>query len=106
MTTHRLKIQEQYADAVLNGTKTFEIRKNDWGYEVGDKIVFDVVTNEGYAVGAAARHPLNGAAYRIDYILDGFEGSVCGCRVEDEEHYHVSGVWNNCPQCGRTVVKP
>lgn len=61
MTTHRLKIQEQYADAVLNGTQTFEIRKNDRGYEVGDKIVFDVVTNEGYAVGAAARHPLNGA---------------------------------------------
>lgn len=25
---------------------------------------------------------------------------------EAEEHYHVSGVWNNCPQCGRTVVKP
>lgn len=74
MTTHRLKIQEQYADAVLNGTKTFEIRKNDRGYEVGDKIVFDVVTNEGYAVGAVARHPLNGAAYRIDYILDVFEG--------------------------------
>ena len=74
MTTHRLKIQEQYDDAVLNGTKTFENRKNDRGYEVGDKIVFDVVTNEGYAVGATARHPLNGAAYRIDYILDGFEG--------------------------------
>lgn len=74
MTIHRLKIQEQYADAVLNGTKTFEIRKNDRGYEVGDKIVFDVVTNECYAVGAAARHPLNGATYRIDYILDDFEG--------------------------------
>ena len=29
---------------------------------------------EGYAVGAAARHPLNGATYRIDYILDDFEG--------------------------------
>lgn len=25
-------------------------------------------------VGAAARHPLNGATYRIDYILDDFEG--------------------------------
>lgn len=37
---------------------------------------------------------------------NGFECSVCGCRVEDEEHYHVSGVWNHCPQCGRTVVKP
>lgn len=74
MTTHRLKIHEQYADAVLNGTKTFEVRKNDRGYEVGDKIVFDVVTNEGYTVGAAARHPLNGETYRIDYILDDFEG--------------------------------
>lgn len=74
MTTHRLKIHEQYADAVLSGTKTFEIRKNDRGYKVGDKIVFDVVTNKGHSIGAAARHPLNGATYRIDYILDDFEG--------------------------------
>lgn len=34
---------------------------------------------------------------------NGFECSVCGCRVEDEEHYHVSGVWNWCPQCGKRV---
>lgn len=37
MTTHTLKIQKQYADAVLNGTKTFEIRKNDRNFKVGDK---------------------------------------------------------------------
>lgn len=74
MTTHRLKVLVKYADAIMNGTKTFEVRKNDRGYEVGDKIVFDVVTNEGYAVGEAARHPLNGEVYRIDYILDDFEG--------------------------------
>lgn len=37
---------------------------------------------------------------------NGFLCSVCGCKVEDEEHYRVSGVWNYCPQCGRTVVKP
>lgn len=29
----------------MSGAKTFEIRKNDRDYEVGDKIVFDVVTN-------------------------------------------------------------
>lgn len=74
MTTHRLKVLFKYADAIMDGTKTFEVRKNDRGYEVGDKIVFDVVTNEGYAVGEAARHPLNGEVYRIDYILDDFEG--------------------------------
>lgn len=74
MTTHRLKVFVKYADAIMNGTKTFEVRKNDRGYKVGDKIVFDVVTNKGYAVREAARHPLNGATYRIDYILDDFEG--------------------------------
>lgn len=66
MTTHRLKIHEQYADAVLNGTKTFEICKNDRGYKVGDKIVFVVYPRP--------QHPLSGATYRIDYILDDFEG--------------------------------
>lgn len=74
MTTHRLKVLIKYADAIMNGTKTFEVRKNDRGYEVGDKIVFDVVTNKSYFVGEAARHPLNGATCRIDYILDDFEG--------------------------------
>lgn len=74
MTTHKLKVFIKYADAIMNGTKTFEIRKNDRGYKVGDKIVFEVVANEGYDFKAEARHPLNGAVYRIDYILDGFEG--------------------------------
>lgn len=41
-----------------------------------------------------------------DSCDNGFKCSVCGCNVEDEEHYRVSGVWNYCPQCGRTVVKP
>lgn len=38
-----------------------------------------------------------------DACDNGFECSVCGCRVEDEEHYHVSGVWNFCSGCGRRV---
>lgn len=41
-----------------------------------------------------------------DSCDNGFKCSVCACKVEDEEHYRVSGVWNFCPQCGRTVVKP
>lgn len=38
MTTHTLKIQKQYADAVLNGTKTFEIRKNDRNFNVRRRV--------------------------------------------------------------------
>ncbi len=38
-----------------------------------------------------------------DACDNGFECSVCGCKVEDEEHYHVSGTWNFCPKCGKRV---
>lgn len=41
-----------------------------------------------------------------DSCDNGFLCSVCGCKVEDEEHYRVGGVWNFCPGCGRRVVKP
>lgn len=37
--THELKIQPEYFNAVLMGTKTFEIRKNDRGYKVGDMLI-------------------------------------------------------------------
>ena len=74
MTTHTPKIQKRYADAVSNGTETFEIRKNDRNFKVGDKIAFEVLANEGHGVRAAARHPPNGAFHRIGHILDDFEG--------------------------------
>ena len=35
---------------------------------------------------------------------DGFECPVCGCRVEDEGRYRVSGTWNFRPRCGRKAV--
>jgi hypothetical protein len=36
MTTHRLKVLIKYADAIMDGTKTFEIRRNDRNFKVGD----------------------------------------------------------------------
>lgn len=36
--THELKIQPKYFNAVLMGTKNFEIRKNDRDYHVGDRL--------------------------------------------------------------------
>lgn len=74
MTTHRLKVFVKYADAIMSGAKTFEIRKNDRGHEVGDSIVFNVVADDCHSLEEAARHPFNGATYRINYILDDFEG--------------------------------
>ncbi len=39
MTTHDLKIWPQWYDAVADATKTFEVRKDDRGFEVGDKLL-------------------------------------------------------------------
>lgn len=37
---HELKIDQQYLDAILDGSKNFEIRNNDRGYQKGDVIKF------------------------------------------------------------------
>ena len=41
MATHRLKTWPQYFDEVYACTKTFEIRKNDRDYKVGDELVLE-----------------------------------------------------------------
>ena len=70
--THDLKIEKQFADAVLDCRKTFEVRRNDGGYNAGDTVRFTVV-EQGAAFNLTRRdHPLNGAVYRIGYVLSGW----------------------------------
>jgi len=38
MRTHRIKIHPKYVERILSGQKTFEIRKNDRDYQVGDRL--------------------------------------------------------------------
>lgn len=66
--THNLKIDKEYADAVYNGDKTFELRKNDRGYQKGDIINFDVRDD----MMIRCIHPLNSIPYEITYVLNGW----------------------------------
>ena len=45
MKIHELKIKEEYFEEILKGNKTFELRKNDRNYEVGDLIHFNIFEN-------------------------------------------------------------
>lgn len=65
--THNIKINKEYADSVLNGDKTFEVRYNDRGYQKGDYVIFNVVDKHG-----EINHELNNKRYVITYVLTGF----------------------------------
>lgn len=59
---HELKIYPKYFEAVLDGSKTFEIRKNDRNFHVGDNIFlreWDNIKYSGRTIFA-----------EITYILD------------------------------------
>lgn len=65
--THTLKLHKEYADAVLSGEKSFEIRFNDRGYQKGDFIEFNVIDGI-YEI----NHPLNDKTFVITYVLNGW----------------------------------
>lgn len=68
MQKHNLKILNDFADAVYDREKTFEIRLNDRGYQRGDKIHFNVIDKNGSEVD----HCLNDMDYEITYVLNGW----------------------------------
>jgi hypothetical protein len=41
MTVHRLKSWPENFAAIENGSKTFDLRRDDRGFETGDEIVFE-----------------------------------------------------------------
>lgn len=74
---HQLKILPQYFQAVAGGDKTFEIRKNDRDYKVGDTIVLSEY-EEGQYTGRSI-------LATITYITD----------YEQKEYYVVFGIKPN-----------
>lgn len=60
---HTLKIQSKYFVDVISGLKTFEIRKNDRDYEIGDVLELEEIDTDFEYTG--------GSCYReVTYITD------------------------------------
>ena len=72
MTIHELKCWPEYFEALWDGKKTFEIRKDDRGYQVGDYLVqreYDL--NSGYS----GRVMVMSVTYVLDnptFVKDGY----------------------------------
>ena len=62
--THELKIQPQYFKEVISGLKTFEIRKNDRDFCVGDRLVLKEWENDKYT----GRTTIRTISYMTDYM--------------------------------------
>lgn len=78
MKSHELKTDPDMFDAVTDGEKTFEIRRDDRGYEVGDELILRRTKHTGldmskgapleYEGGfwtVAVTHVLRGPAYGL-----------------------------------------
>lgn len=81
VTTHCLKIYPKYFNSVMNGKKTFEIRKNDRGFKVGDKILLREWDNISYS----GREILAEITYIMDDTFVGLEKgyAILGIKLED-----------------------
>lgn len=76
---HELKIFPEYFNKVISGEKTFEIRKNDRNFLVGDYIALNEFTRESGYTGRSA-------LYCITYVTGG------GCPVSLPEEYVILGI--------------
>ena len=67
MKVHNLKILSDYADAIVAGDKTFEIRENDRGFQKGDFIKFQATDKTGII--RNYQHLINNKLYEITFVL-------------------------------------
>ena len=70
---HELKLNSNFCDAVYSGRKSFEIRRNDRGFQTGDHIKFTpFVSGETDRSKMYPDHPIKTQEYIITYMLNGW----------------------------------
>jgi len=80
MAVHRLKTWPDFFEAVADGSKTFEVRLNDRGFQKGDKLIlekYDPVAPEKYkheqCLYVEVLYVLSGMGLKDGYVAMGIE---------------------------------
>lgn len=87
---HKIKIRKPFADVIVGGDKTFEVRYNDRGYQKGDIVVFQCVNNNE-TFPQSIQHPINYMLFEIDYVLNDYglkDGFCVFCfhKIQDDSN--------------------
>lgn len=100
---HKLKIWPEYLDAIIEGRKTFEVRKADRDFQVGDALQlegFDPVSNT---------FTENGTLVDVTYVMNGGKfGVEAGTVVLGIRRRTVIGSprISVCPECDQPMLPP
>ena len=85
MRIHELKVAGVFFPSILDGSKRFEIRKNDRGYQVGDWLLLRELTEFLVFTG-------RWALVRVEFILDDVRyGMQDNHIIMSLAHYHQAG---------------
>lgn len=103
---HEVKIYKSYADAVLSGDKTFEVRLNDRGYQKGDILKF--IVKEDNSMYEIMSHDLYEKEYEIMYVHSGLglkeNYVVMSIKPVEEGVNNYSDGLDDMYQCFRTIL--
>lgn len=89
MQLHELKIKHEYLIEVDMGRKTFELRKNDRDYQVGDLIHFVEISNQEL---------WNGSVPLIHYETNKIAAKTV--YIDDNTLYRITYVLKDVPEYG------
>lgn len=74
MRIHRLKTLPPYFEALLDGRKTFDVRRDDRAFSVGDLLCleeYEPPAGKGSIGGRTGRLTGRGLEFRVSYVMRG-----------------------------------
>ena len=92
METHRLKIKSDHFSAVINQTKTAEIRYNDRNYQVDDILILNEIDENGVFTGKNCEVIVTHVLDDNQYLQTGYVMLSFRMQNSDDSHKNINEI--------------